>query len=165
MALSAKLHSALQYLLSEKRHHHLGRHTNHQDIWIQVRALQQLLCIRPPSPRLPPQIESNIDALLQYQQSHILLTPSQTIPAIVSLPNTRTSLHLWKGDITTLTDITAFVNAANSELLGYFQPSHRCIDNVVHSAAGPRLREVCHTIMQKTGPSRISGEPEGNTWV
>lgn len=159
MALSAKLHSVLQYLLSEKHHNHLCRHINHQDIWIQLQVLQQLLCIRPPNPSLPPQIESNIDAILQYQRGHRLLTPSQSIPAIVSLPNTRTNtnLHLWKGDITTLTDTTAIVNAANSELLGCFQPSHRCIDNVIHSAAGPRLREACHTIMQKQGHPGLVG--------
>lgn len=42
---------------------------------------------------------------------------------------------LWKGDITRL-DVDAIVNAANSKMLGCFQPSHKCIDNVIHGAAG-----------------------------
>lgn len=42
---------------------------------------------------------------------------------------------LWKGDITRL-EVDAIVNAANSQLLGCFQPSHKCIDNVIHGAAG-----------------------------
>ncbi len=67
------------------------------------------------------------------------------------------SVSLWRGDITRLA-AGAIVNAANSELLvsncrpfvcvsltlscqGCFQPDHRCIDNVIHSVAGPRLRE------------------------
>lgn len=154
MAGSAKLSSVLQYLLDENQYEHLVHHINHQDIWIQLQTLQRLLCIRPPHPALPAKVQSDIDAVLQYQQSHKLLTPSETIPAIVSVPDTPTSLHLWKGDITTLTNTTAIVNAANSQLLGCFQPSHRCIDNVIHSAAGPRLREACDAIMQK------QGEPE-----
>ncbi|RFU32355.1 hypothetical protein B7463_g3992, partial [Scytalidium lignicola] len=32
-------------------------------------------------------------------------------------------------------------------MLGCFQPGHRCIDNVIHSTAGPRLRDACHSLM------------------
>lgn len=157
MVVSARLSPVLQALLAESNHQHLCHHINHQDIWIQLQTLQQLLCIRPAHPPLPRQIRSEIDAILQYQQSHRLLTPSQTIPPVVSFPNVQTSLHLWKGDITTLTDITAIVNAANSQLLGCFQPTHRCIDNVIHSVAGPRLREACHAIMQEQGHPEPAG--------
>jgi O-acetyl-ADP-ribose deacetylase (regulator of RNase III)/NAD-dependent SIR2 family protein deacetylase len=56
-------------------------------------------------------------------------------------------IRLWKGDITTLApDTTAITNAANSQMLGCFQPTHRCIDNVIHSWAGPRLRQECFEI-------------------
>lgn len=144
-----KLSSVLQYLLAENQYQHLSHHIAHQDIWFQLQTLQRLLCIRPPQPPLPESIQDGIDAILQYQQSHKLLTPSETIRPILSIPNTPTSLSLWKGDITTLTNITAIVNAANSQLLGCFQPSHRCIDNVIHSAAGPRLRETCDAIMRE----------------
>ncbi|KZV94076.1 A1pp-domain-containing protein [Exidia glandulosa HHB12029] len=43
--------------------------------------------------------------------------------------------------------VTAIVNAANEQLMGCFQPQHRCIDNVIHSAAGPRLRSACYELM------------------
>lgn len=148
---ASQLSSILQYLLAENQYQHLSHHIAHQDIWIQLQTLQRLLCIRPPHPPLPESIQSGIDTILQYQQSHKLLTPSETIRPILSIPDTPTSLTLWKGDITILTNITAIVNAANSQLLGCFQPSHRCIDNVIHSAAGPRLRETCDAIMQEQG--------------
>ena len=58
-----------------------------------------------------------------------------------------TNIRLWKGDITTLAPgTTAIVNAANTQMLGCFQPTHRCIDNVIHSWAGPRLRQTCSEI-------------------
>ena len=41
---------------------------------------------------------------------------------------------LWQGDITRL-QVDAIVNAANSQMLGCFQPLHSCIDNAIHSAA------------------------------
>ena len=57
------------------------------------------------------------------------------------------NIRLWKGDITALAPgITAITNAANSQMIGCFQPLHRCIDNVIHSWAGPRLREECFEV-------------------
>ncbi|PYH40414.1 A1pp-domain-containing protein [Aspergillus saccharolyticus JOP 1030-1] len=50
-------------------------------------------------------------------------------------------------DITTLSNLTVITNAANTRRLGCFQPAHRCIDNVIHSRAGPRLREECFRLM------------------
>ncbi|MFP7479446.1 protein-ADP-ribose hydrolase [Terribacillus saccharophilus] len=62
-------------------------------------------------------------------------------------------LVLWHGDITLL-NADAIVNAANKQMLGCFLPLHKCIDNAIHSAAGPQLREDCNTIMS------LQGEPE-----
>lgn len=68
---------------------------------------------------------------------------------------------LWKGDITTL-QCDAIVNAANKYLLGCFRPFHRCIDNAIHSVAGPMLREDCNIIInlqgcdEKTGWAKIT---------
>ena len=62
-------------------------------------------------------------------------------PAAASVPGVA-DLHIWRGDITRL-EVGAIVNAANTQGLGCFQPSHRCVDNVIHRAAGPRLREAC----------------------
>ena len=59
-------------------------------------------------------------------------------------------LSVVQADITALR-VDAIVNAANSELLGCFAPSHRCIDNCIHSMSGPRLRADCATIMDIQG--------------
>jgi O-acetyl-ADP-ribose deacetylase (regulator of RNase III) len=53
---------------------------------------------------------------------------------------------IWVGDITQLS-ADAIVNAANTEMLGCRLPNHACIDNAIHSAAGPRLRNDCATII------------------
>ena len=59
-------------------------------------------------------------------------------------------IRLWKGDITALAPgTTAITNAANSQMLGCFQPTHKCIDNVIHSWAGPRLRDECFRVMSE----------------
>jgi O-acetyl-ADP-ribose deacetylase (regulator of RNase III) len=62
-------------------------------------------------------------------------------------------VRIWRGDITRLA-LDAIVNAANTELLGCFRPGHGCIDNAIHTAAGPRLRDDCATIID------IQGRPE-----
>jgi O-acetyl-ADP-ribose deacetylase (regulator of RNase III) len=72
-----------------------------------------------------------------------------------------TTITLWRGDITHLA-VDAIVNAANAELLGCFRPGHACIDNAIHSAAGPRLRDDCARIVhiqghrEKTGDAKIT---------
>lgn len=57
-------------------------------------------------------------------------------------------LCLWLGDIT-LCAVDAIVNAANENGLGCFIPKHKCVDNVIHRAAGPRLRAECIERMQE----------------
>lgn len=52
----------------------------------------------------------------------------------------------WHGDITSL-NVDGIVNAANSNLLGCFVKNHKCIDNTIHSKAGPRLRNYCIKLM------------------
>ena len=62
------------------------------------------------------------------------------------------NIFLWKGDIVRL-KADAIVNAANSRLLGCFVPLHSCVDNAIHSASGPQLRDDCHSIMAiQAGP-------------
>jgi len=63
---------------------------------------------------------------------------------------------IWRGDITQLA-ADVIVNAANEEGLGCFQPTHRCIDNVLHRAAGPRLRSECRLEMQKRQEKLLPG--------
>ena len=66
-------------------------------------------------------------------------------------------IYLWQGDITSL-KVDAIVNAANSQMLGCFQPLHSCIDNVIHSKAGLGLRYKCNCIMEKQGHPEPTGQ-------
>ncbi|KAF9887639.1 hypothetical protein FE257_009732 [Aspergillus nanangensis] len=171
---SDRLSKVVQYLEKEtqttlsvkSRQCHCSHHSNPDwvlqlDTWGQLEVMQQLLCQRPPDPPLPPDILENIDAVLEYHNQHTLLTSSSKISPHVAIHNPSSlqsiRLSLWKGDITTLTDVTAIVNAANSELLGCFRPEHRCIDNVIHSAAGPGLRDACSRLMLGQGHPEPTG--------
>ncbi|KZZ97060.1 Appr-1-p processing [Ascosphaera apis ARSEF 7405] len=135
------------------------------DIWHQLEILRQLLSTRPAVPELPSTIFQLVDEVVQYDNSHKLLTSSHNVlPSLTVKHNENeaskvTRISVWKGDITTLTDVTAIVNAANSKLLGCFNPQHKCIDNIIHSAAGPRLRKACHDLIAELGPAYE--EPEG----
>lgn len=66
------------------------------------------------------------------------------------------TLYLWQGDITLL-ECDAIVNAANSQMLGCFQPLHTCIDNCIHSFAGLSLRNACNDIMKQQGHEEPTG--------
>ena len=78
-------------------------------------------------------------------------TDGRALPPVATDSDTRypaaESVSLWVGDIARL-DIDVIVNAANKQLLGCRIPNHRCIDNAIHSAAGPRLRDDCATIIK-----------------
>jgi O-acetyl-ADP-ribose deacetylase (regulator of RNase III) len=121
------------------------------------RLITRLLTVRPPRP-IPPPALAMLDHLFAAEArarpvvgiDH-LLTGSRPAQAAGG-----TVLHLWRGDITTLA-VDAIVNAANTELLGCFQPGHACIDNAIHTAAGPRLREDCHRIITLQGHSEPTG--------
>ena len=66
-------------------------------------------------------------------------------------------LYLWQGDITRL-KVDTIVNAANSQMLGCFQPLHECIDNIIHSKAGIQLRLECNRIMEEQGHEEPTGK-------
>ncbi|MBR4564140.1 MAG: protein-ADP-ribose hydrolase [Paludibacteraceae bacterium] len=63
------------------------------------------------------------------------------------MANGESGISVVQADITRL-QVDAIVNAANSQMLGCFQPLHACIDNTIHSAAGLQLRQECNEIMQ-----------------
>jgi O-acetyl-ADP-ribose deacetylase (regulator of RNase III) len=131
----------------------------------QRRLLQGLLNIRPPHP-LDSAFLDDIDRLLQDETSRKEIVDCGDLPVVsdalptCSLKNAD-KLVLWKGDISRLR-IDAIVNAANDQMLGCFQPLHNCIDNVIHTAAGPLLRQDCQTIMdiqkhrEQTGDAKIT---------
>ena len=168
---SQALERVLEYLTEQMRIGGHGRCNHHQngnwflemDTWGQLEMLRQLLCQRAPDMPFTEDALDDIDTILTRKHSQNLLTPSASIEPRITLNHggQTTEISVWKGDITTLTDVTAVVNAANSALLGCFRPSHRCIDNVIHSAAGPRLRQACYDLMLKQGHE----EPVGRAKV
>jgi len=112
-------------------------------------VLRALLTVRDPGP-LPEGTAPELDALLGGERG---LRPTAHPDDLPTLDG-RTAL--WRGDITTLaTD--AIVNAANSGLLGCFRPLHPCVDNAIHSAAGPRLRDDCNTVYDAQGAPEPTG--------
>ena len=117
--------------------------------------LRGLMNVRPPMP-LREDFLAEQDILLQEETEARGVVEIETLPTVPGQPR----IVLWQGDITRLA-VDAIVNAANSALLGCFVPGHRCIDNVIHSAAGLQLREACAAIMRKQGHD----EPTGNAKI
>ena len=75
-------------------------------------------------------------------------------------------IYLWQGDITTL-KADAIVNAANSGMTGCYQPLHNCIDNIIGSKAGIRLRLTCHDYMCREAATHGGhySEPSGRAVI
>lgn len=109
------------------------------------KLLRALLNTREVLP-IPEEVQNALDELLQLESREKGVVCTENLPNVRSalgsaLPHADRMI-LWKGDITRL-NAEAIVNAANSAMLGCFLPLHNCIDNVIHSAAGPRLRQAC----------------------
>ncbi|KAE8375280.1 hypothetical protein BDV26DRAFT_299849 [Aspergillus bertholletiae] len=173
--MKSRLIRVLQHLIQEAHghvsqppschscsHHLNSDYVSQMETWSQLETMRRLLCQRSAIPELPTEILDDIDAVITHRNNKAMLTSSISIaPSVVFKPSTHmatdksnskaTNISLWKGDITSLTGVTAIVNAANSQLLGCFRPDHRCIDNIIHSAAGPRLRDACNVLMLKQG--------------
>jgi O-acetyl-ADP-ribose deacetylase (regulator of RNase III) len=120
-----------------------------RDVERQRRALRALLTTRRAVP-LSEDFHAAMDGLLQQERE------ARPTVDVRSLPVTKAGIALWQGDITTLA-ADAIVNAANEQLLGCFQPFHACIDNAIHAAAGPRLREDCARLMAAQGHPEPTG--------
>ncbi len=126
------------------------------------KALYATLISRPPLP-FPSGYLDAIDGLLAYERALIPPFDPRPLPRISEqFPDSPGFLSgrwgvLWQGDITEL-KVDAIVNAANDALLGCFKPFHACIDNAIHAAAGPRLREDTAIIMEIQGSSEETGQ-------
>lgn len=124
-------------------------------------ALRALLTIRLPEPELPDELHAMLDQLLAAERRARPVTEATNLPPLRDMVPTTSypsaaRCALWQGDITTLR-ADAIVNAANDALLGCFIPFHACIDNAIHAAAGPRLREECGRIMRDQGAPEPTG--------
>ncbi len=111
--------------------------------------LRSLMNVRMPAPLSNEYIQIESEYLKEE-------TAEKGITHVTDLAPVGDGLYLWQGDITTL-ECDAIVNAANSQMLGCFQPLHNCEDNCVHSAAGLRLRNFCNEIMEKQGFEEPTG--------
>jgi O-acetyl-ADP-ribose deacetylase (regulator of RNase III) len=122
--------------------------------------IKSALTVRPPLP-LSEEVQRHIDVILQQERSYKNIVSAADLESVRShypsglciIPE---EITLWQGDITEL-EIDVIVNAANREMLGCFHPFHACIDNAIHSAAGPQLRADCAKIMELQGYSEPTG--------
>ncbi|MEH7883657.1 protein-ADP-ribose hydrolase [Bacillus sp. JJ1609] len=127
--------------------------------------LKGLLTVREPNPLNLAFLEK-LDSLLQTERKEKGIVEVKQLGTVSDIVPDNPFNHsdqfiLWQGDLTQL-KADVIVNAANKYMLGCFQPSHACIDNAIHSAAGPQLREDCKTIisiqggLEETGGAKIT---------
>lgn len=101
---------------------------------------------------LPAPVMDRIEAIyaaVSHERGTRSMASTETLdnaPWFAERPDIGRRLSLIVGNITDF-EVDAIANAANGQLLGCRIPNHRCIDNAIHSAAGPRLRDDCATIM------------------
>lgn len=147
MQQNERLLYLIKYLLSEdKKYEKMPVPESDEE---RFRLLRSLMNIRPPKP-VTEEFLAVQDEFLKEKIS------SKVITDIANLVPIEDGIYLWKGDITTL-KCGAIVNAANSRMLGCFQPCHSCIDNAIHTFAGIQLRLECAAIMEKQGCQEPTG--------
>ena len=110
------------------------------------RLLRSLMNIRMPR-QLPEDLMLVQDEYLRTRAEEKGIVTLNSIPTLGSNRPFADRLSLWQGDITRL-QVDAIVNAANSAMLGCFQPCHNCIDNCIHTYAGVELRAECARQME-----------------
>ena len=103
-----------------------------------------------------------MDTVLRYESRSLKIVDAARLRSAIEISN-GVRLAVWRGDICTL-KIDAIVNAANGRMLGCFQPSHKCIDNVIHRASGPRLREACRELIRRETRSSDADEDGRRVW-
>ena len=136
----------IEYLLSESGER-IGIPT---DEYNQKRLLRSLFNIRMPKDTSAEFLKIQ-DAYLQEENRR------KGITDLADLEPVQDGIYLWQGDITTL-QCGAVVNAANSQMLGCFNPCHGCIDNAIHTFAGIQLRRDCNEMMHEQGHDEPTGQ-------
>ena len=136
----------IEYLLSE-RGEKISIPSNEYD---QKRLLRSLFNIRMP--------KETSGEFLQIQDEYLQEENRRKgITDIADLKPVQEGIYLWQGDITTL-KCGAIVNAANSQMLGCFNPCHGCIDNAIHTYSGVQLRCKCNELMKDQGFDEPTGQ-------
>ena len=141
MTQDERLDYLLHCLLAERKEYADIRMPD--DLSEKRRLLRSLMNVRPPVPASAEFLAVQ-DAYLQESLSERGVTRLQ------DMRSAQPGLYLWQGDITTLA-CGAIVNAANSQMLGCFNPGHGCIDNMIHTYAGVELRLRMNDIMREQG--------------
>ena len=118
----------------------------------QWRLLRSLFNVRPPYPASGEFLKVQDEYLSEMIRRRGIVDGEELPP--VRKDN---RLSLWQGDITRL-HCDAIVNAANSALLGCWQPCHSCIDNIIHSLSGVQLRIKCNELMEAQGHEEETGK-------
>jgi O-acetyl-ADP-ribose deacetylase (regulator of RNase III) len=93
---------------------------------------------------LPSEMVENIETLLHYELSQQQLVEVSSMSKYG--PDKKLALTEIGQDISVLA-VDAVVNPANSQLLGCFQPTHVCLDNILHAKAGPKLRAFMRSLV------------------
>ena len=134
----------------------ISEHPRYADIQIptdsdeQKRLLRSLMNVRLAAP---------VDKeFLQIQDEYLQQANEEKgIVHIEDMTERQPDIYIWKGDITRL-GVGAIVNAANSGMIGCYQPCHNCIDNCLHTFAGIELRNFCEDMMQEQGYEEPTGQ-------
>ena len=95
---------------------------------------------------IPYYINNKIDSILQHEKSVKKLIGAHMLIGIQANP----SICLYVGDITQI-HVDCIVNAGNPTGHGCLIPGHKCVDNIIHLKAGPKLRAECKKNL-KGGP-------------
>ena len=140
----------INYLLKENSQ--TINNLNEKDFEEKFKIYKTLCNIRPPNSISNEYLQNEKNFFHEFNKFRNIQNIKQIKPLEKIYPNINSKykniLSLWKGDITTL-EIDSIVNAANSNGLGCFQPSHKCIDNIIHTYAGVSLRLECNEKMKK----------------
>jgi O-acetyl-ADP-ribose deacetylase (regulator of RNase III) len=119
------------------------------------RAALRGLYIAMPAPMcemLPGAAIAAYEAVLKAERDADEITHADKIPQIAP------GISVWQGDMSRLR-ADAVVNPCNNALLGCFLPEHKCLDNILHGAAGPRLRIQCAKMLRDLGISEdVNGQ-------
>ncbi len=127
-------------------------------VWLQQQygntfpLLRGLMNLRPPKP-CSEEFLAVQDAYLQELSREKGIVDAKTLQPSPKYPQ----LSLWQGDITHLS-VDAIVNAANSKMLGCWEPNHGCIDNIIHTMSGVQLRRDCAALMEQQGHDEPTGQ-------
>ena len=143
----------IKYLLEERK-----EEVNIPDNIEEKKKLYKILCnIREPKPISDEYIQVENNYLQEETRKKGILNIKDIIITDNNNIKNKDIISIWQGDITRL-QVDAVVNPANSQGLGCFNPSHKCLDNILGVSSGVCLRLECNEIMRKKDYNLKTGE-------